>query len=274
MLLRRRKLAALLVLVWAAALFRFELALLLLFVALFNAASLRGRWRSAMGSVTWHLLLTISKSFYESTISPSPILINTRPLPTQKVVSTALDSIRWRRLVWPEWEVFYFNVIQNKSSEWGTSPWHWYLTSALPNISVPLLPLSILGFLTDRKLFFSLAAPVLAFITTLSFLPHKELRFIFPAMPALNASAAVFLAGRMGRSERVASLATAAVVAIQIATTVLKLYVSRFNYAGGAALMAVHDIIPKDSPAVSLHIDEEVAMTGASRFLHLCPAWR
>ena len=185
-----------------------------------------------------------------------------------------MDSIRWRRLVWPELEVFYFNVIQNKSSEWGTSPWHWYFTSALPNISPLLLPLSLLGFLTDRELFLSLAAPVLAFIATLSFLPHKELRFIFPALPVLNASAAVFLAGRTGRSARIANLVTAVVVAAQIATTVLKLYISRFNYAGGAALMAVHGIIPRDSPTVSLHIDEEVAMTGASRFLHLSPAWR
>ena len=67
MLLRRRKLTALLILVWAAALFRFELAVLLFFVVLFNAASFWGRWRSAMGSAIRHLLLSIRKSCHVST---------------------------------------------------------------------------------------------------------------------------------------------------------------------------------------------------------------
>jgi hypothetical protein len=60
------------------------------------------------------------------------------------VVVDSLDSLLWQKWVWPEGQVFVFNAIQGKSSEWGVLPWHWYWTSALPKallgtaVTIPL----------------------------------------------------------------------------------------------------------------------------------------
>ena len=146
------------------------------------------------------------------------------------LLTVPLDSLLWGRPIWPEFEVLWFNTVDNKSSEWGTMPYHWYLTSGLPRgmlltaLLVPLafvrLPEMIVVWLRSRLeksktqsrldgLRFStmfdlcllpLFASVLGYVLLYSFLPHKEIRFIFPAMPIFNVCAAY----GMSRLHRVA----------------------------------------------------------------------
>ncbi|ETM54106.1 hypothetical protein, variant 5 [Phytophthora nicotianae] len=132
------------------------------------------------------------------------------------ILTVLVDSYFWRRWLWPEGEVLWFNTVQNKSSEWGVSPPLWYFTSALPRalqMTALLIPLGLSSLLPtllkSRSLHdiawafktapivdwsvFSLVWPVFVYLGLFSFLPHKELRFIFNAIPILNMGSAVGL---------------------------------------------------------------------------------
>jgi alpha-1,6-mannosyltransferase len=50
-------------------------------------------------------------------------------------------------LMWPELHSFYFNGVQNKSSEWGVSPWHWYFLNALPRSITCSIPFILIGLI-------------------------------------------------------------------------------------------------------------------------------
>jgi alpha-1,6-mannosyltransferase len=116
------------------------------------------------------------------------------------ITSTILiDSQFWGKWLWPEFDVLHFNTVQNKSHEWGVSPWHWYFLNALPKSLTVTIPLIAVGLINHtQKTFFDfrlvkLVLPALIFVGLYSFLPHKELRFIFPALTILNIGGAISL---------------------------------------------------------------------------------
>jgi alpha-1,6-mannosyltransferase len=117
--------------------------------------------------------------------------------------TVGVDSMFWNRLVWPELEMLWFNTYENRSHEWGVSAWHWYFTSAIPKsctLAIPLILIAffynpmdpILGFIDRNAVKFM--TPPLIFVAMFSFLPHKELRFIFPALVMFNCTAAIGIA--------------------------------------------------------------------------------
>ena len=233
------------------------------------------------------------------------------------ILTVPVDSAMWGRWLWPEGEVLFFNTVENKSSEWGTSPWHWYATSALPKamlLSSLLAPLSVIripemieiwvlnrteknasgtyNYFDGRVLPFVL--PIIGFVGLYSKLPHKEIRFIFPALSMLNLSAALGLAGlhraafpvrkekgeghakESSKKTRIPSYLTKILfmcglgcVFVTFAGSSIFVAVSARNYPGGEALALLQrHIEAKDTSnqEISIYVDVASAMSGVSLF--------
>ncbi|XP_013601034.1 PREDICTED: dol-P-Man:Man(7)GlcNAc(2)-PP-Dol alpha-1,6-mannosyltransferase-like isoform X2 [Brassica oleracea var. oleracea] len=190
-----------------------------------------------------------------------------------------VDSIMWKKFVWPEFEVFWFNSILNRSSDWGTHSIHWYFTSALPRSLLVAYPLSLFGILLDRRVPF-LVIPVISFVLLYSKLPHKELRFIISSVPMLNLSAAV-AASRIYKNRKktiwkLANMVMLALFAISAGCTVFTFMASYNNYPSGYDLKRLHQIShPANVKGEEwVHIDTFSAMNGISRFCESAFPWR
>mmetsp|Transcript_4551 Transcript_4551/g.8776 ORF Transcript_4551/g.8776 Transcript_4551/m.8776 type:complete len:557 (+) Transcript_4551:115-1785(+) len=230
------------------------------------------------------------------------------------LMTVPFDSIMWHRLLWPEGEVFLFNVVHNKSSEYGTSPWHWYFSTAMPKgllLSMFFIPLSfvrislhndkIMSFQPSQQ--FDLEAlpyfvPVAAFIALYSFLPHKEIRFIFIAFPMLNVLAAKGMVNlhhalhvawednSLRKKDKqpmtklkkfvvsIMYLGGLCAMILSFAVSMVFVQVSKLNYPGGHALrlLANHpfsdslELDTKMQKQINIFIDVASAMTGVSLF--------
>lgn len=102
-------------------------------------------------------------------------------------ISVLIDSYFWGYWLWPEGQVFWFNTILNKSSQWGTEPFLWYFYSALPRALLSTSLLVPFAFSSNFKSTFTfIFLPVIGFVFIYSILPHKELRFIMYVFPMFN----------------------------------------------------------------------------------------
>jgi len=177
--------------------------------------------------------------------------------------TVSLDSYFWKRWpLWPEGVALVYNVVEGKSKDWGVSPWHFYATSSLPKILTMAYPLAILSFADSRCRL--LLAPTVAFIAALSFLHHKEWRFIVYVIPTLNLCSCVGLS----RIPLYRRLAWSLLILSTLAFTTLSTVASSMNYPGGFAMKLLHSRVRMDS-SISVHIDTYAAMTGASQFTQL-----
>ncbi|KAF1355003.1 Alg9-like mannosyltransferase family-domain-containing protein [Delphinella strobiligena] len=197
------------------------------------------------------------------------------------LTTISVDSFFWQRFpLWPELVGFVYNTIQGKSSNWGTSPWHFYLLNAVPRLLMNPVSWAIcipmaLSTKSMRRTSLDILIPLLAFVAVYSVLPHKEWRFIIYIIPGLTAVAtggAAWIWTRRSKTllYRFLSLLLVTSVLASFAASMALLYISSLNYPGGAALTRLHEVHGLEDggrgPGM-VYMDNLACQTGVTRFL-------
>ncbi|OJZ92258.1 glycosyltransferase family 22 protein [Aspergillus luchuensis CBS 106.47] len=199
------------------------------------------------------------------------------------LTSTVLvDSFFWQQFpLWPELAAFKFNVISGQASAWGTHPWHFYFTNAVPRLLLnPLTYVVGIPFALYQPSTRGLAAntliPSLFFLAIYSAQPHKEWRFIIYTIPALTAAASLgasYIWTHRTKSllYRLLSLGMlASTFAFFLLSTFVLLPASSANYPGAHALNTLHTYAENtnSSPdSISVYLGNLACQTGVTRFL-------
>jgi alpha-1,6-mannosyltransferase len=262
--LERRQKWGILLFVFAGVVFRSEVAILLF------AQLLLSLFRKRIWSLQTVVLTGITSAIFAL------------------AVSAPIDSYFWWKPIWPELAGFYYNAIQGKSAEWGTSPFTYYFSSLLPRLLVNPLILMVLipmaltlpGIQYHAR---DLVFPSILFVAIYSLQPHKESRFIIYVVPPLTAAASLsasYIWTRRSKTlfYRLGSLVLLGSVLLSFVASTAMLLISSLNYPGGQALSQLHAILqntpwPSEPTApyetLSIHMDVLSCMTGVTRFQEL-----
>ncbi|EPY49400.1 hypothetical protein SPOG_04250 [Schizosaccharomyces cryophilus OY26] len=198
---------------------------------------------------------------------------------TALALTVFVDSWFWGTWCWPEFQAFTFNVIEGKSSEWGTSPFYYYFLR-IPWIMLnpTLFLFGLVSFFTVRSSRILLYVPF-AFVFIFSFLKHKEWRFVSYILPWIDSSCAIGVAclirqrnhQRMKISiKKLAIFIFFSGISFGLFASALLLRIFTFAYPGGVALENLHSVNKNSFETV--HLDTYPCMTGITRFLQK-PNW-
>ncbi|KAL7409984.1 Alg9-like mannosyltransferase family-domain-containing protein [Mrakia frigida] len=187
--------------------------------------------------------------------------------------SMIVDSTYWSQsYLWPELYTIYFNVVLGKASEWGVSPWYHYLKS-LPLLLLATLPLLLFALLHPilRRRTWFLVVPPTTMVLGMSFLGHKEWRFVCYCIVWFNAAGAVaggwiWLNRRKTWLKSLLALALVGGLIGNVVITTAHTLASVGNYPGGQIMRLLHSIEANSTVAVHLHSPSLPLQSGSTLF--------
>ncbi|KAH6654410.1 GPI mannosyltransferase 3 [Truncatella angustata] len=115
-------------------------------------------------------------------------------------ISLFADRQYFGEWTFPPLNWLHFNIAQSLAIFYGRNDWHYYLSQGITLSCTTVAPFAVLGLwstpettipsITSKNAFKALSFAVLVTISTLSFIVHKEVRFIYPLLPILHILAA------------------------------------------------------------------------------------
>ena len=124
------------------------------------------------------------------------------------MLSTLVDRLYYEQWTFPPFRFLYFNIAQSLAVFYGRNDWHYYLSQGYPLLLTTFLPFGLIGiwqslfplehppqYLNDsistQTIKYQLATTAVLVPCVLSFISHKEVRFVYPLLPLLHTLAAV-----------------------------------------------------------------------------------
>ena len=124
------------------------------------------------------------------------------------MLSALVDRLYYEQWTFPPFRFLYFNLAQSLAVFYGINDWHYYLSQGYPLLFTTFLPFGLIGiwqsifppentpqYLNDstftKTIRYQLATTAVLVPCILSFISHKEVRFIYPLLPLLHTLAAV-----------------------------------------------------------------------------------
>lgn len=156
------------------------------------------------------------------------------------------------------------NLIDDKASIFGTKPFYWYFGAMLLTWAWAT-PLLLLLLVRARGILLMWIAVAVVIILTHAIIPHKEYRFIYPALACLIVPAAIVSADILqiktadGRISPLARLALPALALLWVSASAWLSFTGDFDqqwYAGRAVIQSFFDLSKFPRLCGVLHFDE------------------
>lgn len=124
------------------------------------------------------------------------------------MLSTLVDRLYYKQWTFPPLRFLYFNIAQSLAVFYGKNDWHYYLSQGYPLLLTTFLPFGCIGIWQSffpperpaecvndstytKTIKYQIATIVVLVPSVLSFISHKEVRFVYPILPLLHILAAV-----------------------------------------------------------------------------------
>lgn len=124
------------------------------------------------------------------------------------MLSILVDRLYYEKWTFPPLQFLYFNIAQSLAVFYGKNDWHYYLSQGYPLLLTTFLPFGLIGiwqsffppehppqYLNDstftKAIKYQIATTIVLVPSVLSFISHKEVRFVYPLLPLLHTLAAV-----------------------------------------------------------------------------------